>query len=58
MKSSMNYRELLKKHRSAIMGLMALLILLHHADWNTGFSLYDNAVNQFGSIGVAVFVSI
>ena len=38
------------------MGLMALLILLHHADWNTGFSLYDNAVNQFGSIGVDVFV--
>ncbi len=48
----MNYRELLKKHRSAVMGLMALLIILHHADWYTGFSIYDSIVNQFGSIGV------
>ena len=52
----MNYRELLSKHRNAIMGLMALLIILHHANWHTGFSIYDNTVNQFGSIGVDVFV--
>ena len=56
MKSNVNYRELISKHRSAIMGLMALLIILYHADWNTGFSIYDNTVNQFGSIGVDVFV--
>jgi peptidoglycan/LPS O-acetylase OafA/YrhL len=54
----MNYREALSKHRSAIMGLMALLIILYHADWSTGFRIYDNTVNQFGSIGVDVFVFV
>ena len=54
----MNYRELLSKHRSAIMGLMALLIILFHAEWTTNIAIYDHTVNRFGSIGVDVFVFV
>ena len=56
--NGMNYRQLLSKHRSAVMGLMALLIILFHAEWTTNIGIYDNTVNRFGSIGVDVFVFV
>ena len=54
----MNHRQLISKHRSAIMGLMALLIIMFHAEWTTNINVYDNTINRFGSIGVDVFVFV
>jgi len=53
-----NYRTLISKHRSEIMGLMALLIIVYHARWTTNLPLFDNTVNRYGSIGVDVFVFV
>lgn len=53
-----DYRKLISEHRSAIMGLMALLIIIYHAKWITNSCLYDNTINKYGSIGVDVFVFI
>ena len=53
-----DYRKLISKHRSAIMGLMALLIIIYHAEWTTNINVYDMTINKFGSIGVDVFVFI
>ena len=40
------------------MGLMALLIILFHAEWTTNTCVYDGIINRFGSIGVDVFVFV
>ena len=53
-----DYRKLISKHRSSIMGLMALLIIIYHAKWVTNNWLFDNTINKYGSIGVDVFVFV
>ena len=53
-----DYRALISKHRSAVMGLMALLIIVYHAKWETNSWIFNNTVNRYGSIGVDVFVFV
>ncbi len=50
-----DYRALISKQRSAVMGLMALLIIVYHARWETTSWIFNNTVNRYGSIGVDVF---
>ena len=52
----MNYRAILSTHRSAIMGLMVLIIILHHAEWVSPSQLYNKFITRRGSIGVDAFV--
>lgn len=53
-----DYRKVLSENRSAIMGLMAILIIVYHAKWITNNWLFDNTINKFGSIGVDVFIFV
>ncbi len=52
------YQGLISKYRSAVMGLMALLIIVYHAKWETNSWIFNNTVNRYGSIGVDVFVFV
>lgn len=54
----MNYRGLVSKHRSAVMGLMAIIIVLYHARLSTSFTLYNATIGRFGSTAVDVFVFV
>lgn len=54
----MNYRSLLSKHRSAIMGLMAMLIVVYHAYLPVQNPLYRFTIGKNGGIGVDVFVFV
>lgn len=51
----MDYRSVLSKHRTAIMGLMSILIMFFHAKLPVPISLYNYAINQGGAVGVDVF---
>ena len=53
-----DYRKLISKHRNAIMGLMAIIIIIYHAKWSTNNWLFENTINKYGSIGVDVFVFV
>ena len=51
----MNHRTLISRHRGALMGVAAVLILLFHAEWKTApFPL--GYISREGQIGVDVFV--
>lgn len=52
----MNYGSVISKHRSAVMGIAALLILCFHAKAETGIALWDILINKHGNIGVDIFV--
>ena len=54
----MNHRALISKHRGAIMGLMAIIIVLFHAHLKTPFALYNAVIGRHGSTAVDVFVFV
>lgn len=47
---------MLSRHRNAVMGLMAVVIVIYHQYLHTNFALYDYTIGRFGSIGVDVFL--
>ena len=53
----MNYRKLLSRHRSVLMGIAGLLILLEHSGWDGGVSALK-LIARNGSIGVDIFVFV
>ena len=50
----MNYRSLLSRHRSAIMGAAAVMIVFFHAEWTTAPGL-PGIISREGQLGVDLF---
>lgn len=51
----MNYRILLSRHRSAIMGVAALMIVFFHSEWH-GLPAYAVHLQRHMNVGVDIFV--
>ena len=54
----MNFGSVISKHRTAIMGFAAILIVCFHVHMKTGFFLWDLIVDNHGNLGVDFFVFV